>query len=109
VVTLARRSGSPAGHVQDALRADGVEEPRNEGTGQAVPCVDSQARVVDEDWLAKQREGVGGLAGRDGGDVEGLDLGQLCPGRGDLDPEHGAVLGSLAGVPGDEADTVEHQ
>jgi hypothetical protein len=61
------------------LRADGVDEPGDEGAGQAVPGVDGQAGVVDEDGLAELGVGVGGLARRDVGDVEGLDLGQLCP------------------------------
>lgn len=67
------------------LRANGVEEPRDEGTGQAVPRVDGQARVVDEHRLAELGESVGGLADRDLGDVEVLDLSQLGLGRGDLD------------------------
>ena len=91
------------------MQADRVDEPGDEGAGQAVPRVDGQSGVVDEDGLAELGVGVGGLAGRDVGDVEGLDLGQLGLGRGDLDAEHGSVLGGLAGVPGDERDPVEHR
>lgn len=59
--------------------------------------MDGQARVVDEDRLAEPGESVGGLADRDLGDIEGLDVGQLGLGRGDLDAGHGGVLGGLAG------------
>jgi hypothetical protein len=71
--------------------------------------VDGQAGVIDQDGLAELRVGVGYLAGGDDGDVEGLDLGQLGLGRGDVDAEHGGVLGRLAGVPCDEGDTLEHR
>jgi hypothetical protein len=101
--------GESCGHVQDALGADGVEEPGDEGAGQAVPGVDGQAGVIDQDGLAELRVGVGDLAGGDDGDVEGLYLGQLGLSWGDVDAEHGGVLGRLAGVPGDEGDTVEHR
>jgi hypothetical protein len=74
--------GEPGGHVEDALGADGVDEPGDEGAGQAVPFVDGQAGVVDEDGLAELGVGVGGLAGCDAGDVDGLDLGQLGLWRG---------------------------
>jgi hypothetical protein len=37
--------------------------------------VDAQAGAVDEDGLTERGESVGGLAARDVGDVEGLDLG----------------------------------
>jgi hypothetical protein len=84
--------------LTDALRADCLDEPGDQGAWQAVPCVDGQARVIHEDGLAELGEGVGGLAGRDLGDVEGLDLSQFGLGRGDVDAEHGGVLGGLAGV-----------
>ena len=45
--------GESCGHGEDALGADGVEEPGDEGAGQAVPGVDGQAGVVDEDGLAE--------------------------------------------------------
>jgi hypothetical protein len=61
--------GEACGHGEDALGADGVEEPGDEGAGQAVPGVDGQAGVVDEDGLVELGVGVGvgGLAGRDVG------------------------------------------
>lgn len=69
--------GESCGHGEDALGADGVEEPGDEGAGQTVPRVDNRARVIQQDQLAELGVGVRGLAGRDVGDVEGLDLGQL--------------------------------
>jgi hypothetical protein len=71
--------------------------------------VDGQAGVIDQDGLAELGVGIGGLTGGGDGNVEGLDLGQLGLGRVDVDAEHGGVLGRLAGVPGDEGDTVEHR
>jgi len=77
-------AGDSRSHVQDAVRAGRAGEPGDEGAGQAVPRVDGQAGVIDEDGLAELGVGACGLAGRDLGDVEGLDLAQPGPGRGDL-------------------------
>jgi hypothetical protein len=52
--------GEPRRHVQDPLGVDGVEEPGDEGAGQAVPGVDGQGGVVDQDGLAELGVGVGG-------------------------------------------------
>jgi hypothetical protein len=79
-------------HLDDAPRADGVDGPGDEGAGQAVPRVNGQSCVIDEDRLAEPGVGIGRFAGRD-----------------DVDAEHGRVFGGLAFSPGDKRDPVEHR
>ena len=58
--------------AQDALRADGTEEPHDDGAGQPVSRLDAQSGVVaTRTGPAELGEGVGGSSGGDVDNVEG--------------------------------------